>query len=112
MKNMILANPFRWADPRTWPWMFYVWLAYSYSAAGNTATGTYKRDFDTDEEALEFQEDLKGKPVAVHYNPNKPSNSALSEASVELLLQTRPPRTSTDYPLSVQKSSLPPLAAC
>jgi hypothetical protein len=167
MKNMILANPFRWADPRTWPWMFYVWLAlvvagqlrplwrwiqrrraerwptatgriesltlteskrsffsstprgssptfvveisYSYSAAGNTATGTYKRDFDTDEEALEFQEDLKGKPVAVHYNPNKPSNSALSEASVELLLQTRPPRTSTDYPLSVQKSSLPPL---
>ena len=24
---MLLANPFRWADPRTWPWIVYVWLA-------------------------------------------------------------------------------------
>lgn len=88
---------------------FVVEISYSYSAAGNTATGIYKRDFDTDEEALEFQRDLKGKPVAVHYNPNNPSNSALSEESIERLLQTRPPRTPTDYPLSAQKSSLPPL---
>jgi Protein of unknown function (DUF3592) len=84
-------------------------ISYSYSAAGNTETGIYKRDFDTDDEAVEFQRDLKGKPVAVHYNPNNPSNSALLEASVEQLLQTRPPRTSTDYPLSGQKSSLNPL---
>jgi hypothetical protein len=112
MNRMPLANPFRWTDPHTWPWMIYVWLAllaagqlrppwrwtqrnraeswpiatgqiesltiadskrsfvsstprgsspkfvvelgYSYSVAGNVETGTYKRDFSTDEEALEF----------------------------------------------------------
>ncbi len=164
---MFLANPFRWTDPRTWPWTVYVWLAflaagqlrplwrwiqrnraeswpissgqiesltiteskrsffsstprgnspefvveisYSYSVAGNVEAGTYKRGFNTDDEALEFQRDLKGKPVAVHYNPNKPSKSALSEASIEQLLQARPPRTLTEYALSAPKSSVPPL---
>ncbi len=57
---------------------FVVELGYSFSVAGSIETDIYKRDFNTDEEALEFQRDLKGKPVAVHYNPNKPSNSALS----------------------------------
>jgi Protein of unknown function (DUF3592) len=88
---------------------FVVEISYSYSVAGNVETGTYKRGFNTDDEALEFQRDLKGKPVAVHYNPNKPSNSALSEESVERLLQARPPSTPTDYTLAVPKGSLPPL---
>jgi hypothetical protein len=44
---------------------FVVEISYSYWVAGNVETGTYKRDFDTDEEALEFQRDLKGRPVAV-----------------------------------------------
>jgi hypothetical protein len=84
-------------------------LGYSYSVAGNVETGTYERDFSTDEEALEFQRDLKGKPAAVYYNPNKPSKSTLSEPSIEALLRARPPKTSTDYTLSAPKSSLPAL---
>src|ERR1700736_4147657 len=24
----LLDTPFRWTDPKTWPWMFYVWLAF------------------------------------------------------------------------------------
>lgn len=27
IRLMFLANPFRWTDPHTWPWMVYVWLA-------------------------------------------------------------------------------------
>ena len=167
MKQMFLTNPFRWSDPRTWPWIFYVWLAivvagwlkplwrwiqrnraeswpiatgqiesaavseakrsfissgprgtspkfvlelsYSYWVAGNLETGIYGREFSTDAEALEFQRDLKGKSVAVHYNPGKPSNSALSESSIETLLQTRPPRSDSEYVLSAPTSSIPPL---
>jgi hypothetical protein len=67
-------------------------LGYSYSVAGNVDGGIYKRDFATDEEALEFQRDLKGRPVAVHYNPSKPSKSRLSESSIETVLQTRSPK--------------------
>lgn len=147
---MFLASPFRWIDPRTWPWMFYVWLGliaagwlkplwrwiqrnrakswplttgeiesatvnkskgflvsstprggslpyvaelgYSYSVSGKAEAGFYKRELSTEEEASEFVRDLKGKPVAVHYNPNNPTSSTLSEQSVETLLQTRAPR--------------------
>ena len=28
MRTMLAAAPFRWTDPATWPWMFYVWLAF------------------------------------------------------------------------------------
>jgi hypothetical protein len=162
MKNALLANPVRWADPRTWPWMVYVWLGllaigwlrslwrwmqrnraeswpiatgqiesasiaeskptffsspsrgnspkivvelgYSYSVAGNVEGGIYKRDFATDEEALEFQRDLKGRPVGVHYNPSKPSKSTLSESSIETMLQTRAPKTVGELVLSIPKS--------
>lgn len=166
---MFLTNPFRWSDPHTWPWTFYVWLAlvaagwlkplwrwiqrnraeswpiatgqiesaavseakrnffsssprgtspkfvaeltYSYWVAGNLETGIYKRDFSTDAEALEFQRDLKGKPIAVHYNPSKPSNSALSEASIETLLQTRPPKSKSEQVPSAPTNSIPPLVS-
>ena len=164
---MFLANPFRWIDPRTWPWMFYVWLGltaagwlkplwrwiqrnrakswptatgqiesatvnkskgflvsstprrgslpyvaelgYSYSVAGQAEAGFYKREFGTEEEAWEFVRDLKGKPAAVHYNPNKPATSALSEPSVETLLQTRAPRPAGEMFTSGSANSISPL---
>ena len=28
MRTMLAAAPFRCTDPATWPWMFYVWLAF------------------------------------------------------------------------------------
>jgi hypothetical protein len=90
---------------------FVVELEYSYWVVGKVETGIYKRDFNTDAEALEFQRDLKGKPVAVHYNPNKPSNSALSEPSIETLLQTRPPRSDSELILSAPVGSIPPLVS-
>jgi uncharacterized protein DUF3592 len=75
-------------------------LAYSYLVAGNSHTGRYKRDFWSEKEALEFARDLKGKPVTVHYNPGKPSDSTLLESSVETLLNTRPPKSQTEIELS------------
>jgi len=162
MEHALLANPVRWTDPRTWPWMVYVWLAflafgwlkwlwrrmqrnraeswliatgqiefasiaeaksrffssasrgnsptivvelgYSYSVAESVEGGIYKRDFAADEEALEFQRDLKGRRVAVHYNPTKPSKSTLSESSIETLLQTRAPKTASELILSIPQS--------
>jgi Protein of unknown function (DUF3592) len=158
MRFMLLGSPFQWTDPRTWPWIVYVWLAliiagwlkplwrwiqrqrasgwptaigeiqsaavteskgsfisgtprgkspsyvaeldYSYSVAGKTEAGFYKRQFAAEAEASEFLRDLRGKPVSVQYNPNKPSQSLLSESSVESLLQTRAPKP--------QSESLPP----
>ena len=64
-------------------------LGYSYSIAGGANAGRYRRDFPTNEEAREFVRDLKGKPLAIHYNPDKPSNSCLSETSLEMLLRSR-----------------------
>jgi hypothetical protein len=164
---MFLASPFRWADPRTWPWMVYVWLAlfaagwlkplwrwlqrnraknwptttgqiesvsvgeskrfflsltqrgsspayvaelgYSYSVAGNVEAGLYKREFSTEGEAWDFLRDLKGKPVAVQYNPNKPSTSTLWEPSIETLLQARAPRPAAEMFSSVSAKSISPL---
>ena len=72
-------------------------LAYSYSVGGEPNSSSYKREFGTEQEAWEFTRDLKGKPVAVQYNPNNPSKSTLSESSIETLLQTRPPQPAEDY---------------
>ncbi len=66
-------------------------LNYSYSTPEGRNAGWYRRDFATEEEAHEFLRDLKGKPVAVHYNPHKPSSSCVSEPSLSLLLQSRAP---------------------
>jgi Protein of unknown function (DUF3592) len=65
---------------------------YSYSIWGDVEAGFYKREFGTENEASEFVRDLKGKPVAVHYNPDKPSSSTVLGASIDTLLQTRAPR--------------------
>jgi len=38
------AAPIRWADPRTWPWVVWVWLAMLFSGApsrfGRVSTGS------------------------------------------------------------------------
>jgi Protein of unknown function (DUF3592) len=67
-------------------------LVYSYSWGGTGYSGTSKRPFFSEEEASEFTRDLKGKPVSVHYNPNKPSASGLSDDSIDVLLGTRAPQ--------------------
>jgi|SRR5215467_803339 len=84
-------------------------LGYSYSVTGQTEAGFYKREFRTEEEAWEFVRDLKGKPVAVHYNPNKAATSTLSELSVENLLQTRAPLPIGEMFTSRSASSISPL---
>jgi len=48
-------------------------LGYSYSVAGTPHSGRYRREFPTEHEAEEFVRDLKGKPVAVHYNSTRPT---------------------------------------
>jgi hypothetical protein len=66
-------------------------LGYSYSVAGTVYSGTYKQEFEVEEDAWEFARRLKGGSVTVQYNPNKPSVSVLSTASIEALQQTHPP---------------------
>jgi hypothetical protein len=148
---MIAGGPIRWSDPSTWPWMFYVWVAfalaglaksawswfrrqraggwpiaqgriesveitkptfsfttkrgyyvaelgYAYSIAGTPYSGHYRREFPTEHEAEEFVRDLKGKPVAIHCHSTRPSNSALLESDIEVLLQNRAPAPASDFP--------------
>ena len=66
-------------------------VAYSYSWLGQDFRGIYIREFGRDEEAWDFLRELEGKPVEVHVNRTKPEQSALSESSLETLLQRRAP---------------------
>jgi Protein of unknown function (DUF3592) len=66
-------------------------LGYSYSVAGSTYSGLYKREFPTQPAADDFVRDLKGKAVAVRYSPSKPSQSMVLEPDLEAVLQNRPP---------------------
>ena len=84
-------------------------INYAYSVGGIGATGIYKRDFATEDEAWDFVRDLKGKPIAVHYNPDKPSASALSEPSLDTALQNRAPEPASSRP--VPTKSISPLLA-
>jgi hypothetical protein len=59
--------------------------------AGVSYSGLYTRGIPTEDEAEEFVRGLQGKPIVVHYNPEKPSRSALLERDVKLLLQSRSP---------------------
>jgi uncharacterized protein DUF3592 len=70
---------------------YFAEITYSYGVGGNTYTGTNRREFGDQDEAWDFLRELKGKAVVVHYNPGKPGASSLSEPSLEVLLQTRPP---------------------
>jgi hypothetical protein len=80
-------------------------INYVYSVGGIGATGIYKRDYYTQDEAWDFVRDLKGKPVAIHYNPDKPSFSALSEPSLETALQNRAPESESYRPTSTNRIS-------
>jgi len=73
-------------------------LGYSYSVAGNLNSGLYKREFPTEHEADEFVHDLQGKAVVVHYDPAKPSSSALLEPDIGVVLQNRAPSSAPDFP--------------
>lgn len=86
-KRSFFSNSPRGSSP-----LYVAELGYSYSTGGKVETGSYKREFGTEGEAAEFSRDLKGKPVVVHYNPSKPSSSAISETSIESLLQSRAPK--------------------
>jgi hypothetical protein len=83
-------------------------IVYSYSVAGTLGSGTYRREFGLKDEAWEFVRDLKGKPVAVNYKPNKPSNSVLTEQSVESLLQSRAPRPPDEILTYASANAVPP----
>lgn len=84
-------------------------VGYSYAVNGNTEAGTYKRVFGSEEDAWEFLRELKGRSVSVHYNPNKPSASALSEPSIETLLQTRARKPVPEMFSSASANTLSPL---
>jgi len=71
-------------------------LGYSYSVAGALLSGGYKREFPTQQEADEFVRDLKDKAVALHYNPDKPSSSALLDPDIEAVLKHRAPAQDPD----------------
>jgi len=66
-------------------------ITYSYLVGGNSFSGIKRREFAEEQEAWEFLRDLEDKSVEVHYNPRKPAASWLSESSLQVLLQTRPP---------------------
>jgi hypothetical protein len=77
---------------------YFAELGYSYSVAGSSHSGRYKREFPTEHEAEEFVRDLKGKPVAVHCNSTSPSSSALLEPDIDVPLQNRAPAPAADFP--------------
>lgn len=75
-------------------------LGYSYSVAGTLNSGRYKREFPKEQEADEFVRDLQNKAVAVHFDPGKPSSSALLTPDIEAILQNRAPSPLPDFPFS------------
>jgi len=64
-------------------------LGYSYSFSGTVYSGTYKQEFEEEEDAWEFARRLKSSVIKVQYNPNKPSVSVLPESSIGALQQSR-----------------------
>lgn len=66
-------------------------MGYSYSVEGSIHGGVSKREFPSADAAWEFVRDLRGKAVAVHYNPARHSVSAISEPSIDTLIQARSP---------------------
>jgi hypothetical protein len=80
-------------------------LAYSYSMSGEVFHGDYKRNFASEEAALEFLRGLEGQTIPIQYSPNKTSRSVLLEDNVEALLRNRPPVPDARH----WTDSLPPL---
>jgi hypothetical protein len=67
-------------------------LAYSYVLSGGSFRGEYKRSFGSELEAEEFLRDLDGRPIAIQYDPNKMSRSAVLDEAIESVLRSRPPK--------------------
>ena len=88
--------------------VFQAAIAYSYRVDGNSYSGTKQREFAEEQEAWEYLRDLAGKTAEVHYNPSKPGTSYLSGASLQVLLQSRPPAPAG---LSVDAARILPLWA-
>ena len=68
--------------------------------------GVYKRELPSAAAAEEFVRDLYHQPVAVHYNPARPSSSVISESGIEMLIQARPPVTDAQA-LRPRRNSVP-----
>jgi hypothetical protein len=100
-------RPFFTTSPRDSSPLYGAELGYSYSIRGKVEVGFYKREFGTEKKALEFVRDLQGKPVVVHYNPDKPSSSVLSEPSLETLFQTRAPNPASEFSASSLSEAVP-----
>jgi hypothetical protein len=148
-------HPIQPTDPRTWPWIVYVWLAfalagfakpvwrwlqrkraetwpaiqgrvesteikaakgfpasnspspstasfkYVYEVGGTKHSGTFKKQFGTDEESDDFLRDLVGRDIRVQYNPQQPSNSLVLDSSIDFLLSNRPPSAAS--PLDIHR---------
>jgi hypothetical protein len=76
-------------------------LAYSYTLDGQYLSGVYSRLFPTEAEGAEFVRDLQGVTAIVSYNPHRPEESTLTDASVSNLLAMRPPRPEGDFEIPV-----------
>jgi hypothetical protein len=66
-------------------------ITYSYGVQGHIYSGLNRRTFADQEEAHDFLRDLKGRPVTVNYNPAKPEFSAVTEPSLQHVLESRLP---------------------
>jgi len=151
----MVPHPIRPTDPRTWPWIFYLWLAfalvgfakpvwrwfqrkraetwpatqgrvesteinatkgfrtstssntstasfeYIYEVAGAKHSGTYKRQFGTDEESDDFLRNLVGRDVRVQFNPEHPTDSFVLDSAIDSLLSSRPPSAAS--PLEIRR---------
>lgn len=72
-------------------------LCYSYLCAGERHTGVYCRDLYTEPEGETFIRGLEGQAVTIHYNPAKPSRSALLESDIEAMAENRPLALTRDF---------------
>ncbi len=61
--------------------------AYGYSANSQSYGGTFKKTFTDLDEADGWAEALRGKQVAIRYDPNKPSRSQVWESDLEPMVQ-------------------------
>lgn len=66
-------------------------LVYSYFAECGKQTGRYEQEFATAQEADEQIRDLKGKPVIIAYNPQKPSISTITPPALAAVMGNRAP---------------------
>ena len=74
-------------------------LRYSYSVGGQQYSGSFKEYCPTLTAAQEFVRDLNGRPITVHYDPQQASISTLLDASVQAVLEVRPPGPAANKPI-------------